>query len=300
LSTPTAPQEAPLARRRSLWLALGEVAARLDRARTLAVASDFDGTLTPIVPRPEGARLDARARRVLARLAARPRTRVAILSGRGLEDLRRRLGAPGIHLAGASGLESLDVAGRRTRHVPAGRGLPAALRASLEAWCRRFPGAWVEDKGATLAVHLRSVAPAQRAPLAAGVRRRAARLPRPARLVRGLEVFEILPDVAWDKSAALARWLRGLRDPLVLYFGDDTVDEPVHAAVRARGGLAVAVGERASQAEFSLADPRQVVWFLEWLEREWREGSPPGYRARATSGRPHRRARGGGLAGRPS
>lgn len=93
----------------------------------------------------------------------------------------------------------------------------------------------------------------------------------------GRKVFEFLPAVEWDKAAALDAWLGDLGEPLVFFFGDDAVDEPVHEVVRRRGGVTVAVARRATSAEYGLPDAAQVVWFLEWLAREWREAMPPGY-----------------------
>ena len=104
----------------------------------------------------------------------------------------------------------------------------------------------------------------------AGVRRRARPFRGQAQLVHGKRVFEVMPAVPWEKSAALKLWLDG-RDSAgtLFYFGDDTNDEPVHRLVRQRGGIAVAVGRVVSAAEFGLPSPDEVVWFLEWLERQW-------------------------------
>ena len=86
-----------------------------------------------------------------------------------------------------------------------------------------------------------------------------------------------MPAVDWDKTAALESWLERMAEPLVFFFGDDLVDEPVHEAVRRRhGGVSVAVGRSSSLAEYALPDSTQVVWFLEWLAREWREAAPRG------------------------
>ena len=79
-----------------------------------------------------------------------------------------------------------------------------------------------------------------------------------------------MPASGWDKAAALERWLESSGpETLLFYFGDDTRDEPVHAAVRRRGGLAVAVDRIVSQAEYALPTSGDVIWFLEWLDREW-------------------------------
>lgn len=132
------------------------------------------------------------------------------------------------------------------------------------------PGAWVEDKRFSYALHYRGVAPALQPAFGAGVRRRARPFRNQVQLVHGKRVFEIMPAVAWEKSAALRLWLDERQaSGTLLFFGDDTSDEPVYRTVRERGGIAVAVGRTVSAAEFSLPSPAEVIWFLEWLENEW-------------------------------
>ena len=84
-------------------------------------------------------------------------------------------------------------------------------------------------------------------------------------------MFEVLPALHRDKSTALIEWLGAHEGALPFYFGDDANDEVVYPSVRACGGIAVAVGRTASRAEYALAAPGHVIWFLEWLMREWRE-----------------------------
>jgi len=211
-----------------------------------------------------------RTRATLHRLAGLPDLDLAVLSGRRLDDLERQFNGGRLFLAGAGGLESRDEHGRRQVHLPADTHLPEPLRESLETWCAGFPGAWVEDKRFSYALHYRAVPSARQPAFGAGVRRRARPFRGQAQLVHGKRVFEIMPAVPWEKSAALGLWLdtRASRGTLI-YFGDDTNDEPVHRLVRGRGGIAVAVGRAVSAAEYGLPAPEEVVWFLEWLEREW-------------------------------
>jgi trehalose-phosphatase len=246
------------------------------------VATDFDGTLTPIVRRPGLAVLGSRARAALAALVALPRARVAVISGRRLDDLRHHIGMRRLFLAGTGGLESQDERGRRTLHLPPGCEIPGVVREALEAWCAKFRGAWLEDKGVAVALHYRAL-PARRAPgFRAGVRRIAARAPGRTRLLQGKQVVEVMPAFAWDKAAAVRYWHQHHgRGGLLFYFGDDTNDEPAHQLVRRRRGISVGVGRRTTRAEYALDSELQVVWFLEWLAREWR----------ARSGFPRRRAR---------
>jgi trehalose-phosphatase len=258
-----------MARLTPLWLRLPAIASRLRETPSVMVATDYDGTLTPIVGRPEEAGLPPRTRRALERLARLPRLSVAVLSGRSLDDLQACLGLGGIYLSGASGLETLEPAGRRRVHLPPGEGLPEALRAALEEWCARFPGAWIEDKRVSFAAHYRAVPERFQAAFGAGVRRRFRPHRDRATLVHGKKVFEVMPPVRWNKASALERWLRTRRGALAFYFGDDTNDEPVFRRLRRDGGITVAVGRPGSRAEYLLGSPDEVVWFLEWLAREW-------------------------------
>jgi trehalose 6-phosphate phosphatase len=254
-----------------LWLSLDTIARRMRSANSIAIAVDYDGTLTPIVEHPDQAALSPRARAVLERLASAPGVNLAVLSGRQIDDLRTRLGFEGAFLAGAGGLETLDAAGHRHTHVPPGQGLPPELEPMLAAWCARFEGAWLEAKGPAMSLHFRAVSAAHQPAFCSGVRRRLARFRSGARLVHGKKVFDVLPAIAWDKASVIPRWLGSGPPPdLLFYFGDDTLDEPVYDLISSHpGGYAVAVDRIASRARYVLHSPADVLWFLEWLEREW-------------------------------
>src|SRR5690349_21892365 len=189
------------------WRDRRRLAARLAKARTLWLASDFDGTLVPIEDHPVAVRTSLPARKVLSRLAATPGVRLGVLSGRRLADLDRTLGVRGVFLSGLGGLETRRPGRGVRRHVPAPRRLDPALRQRLEAWVSGFAGAWLEDKDLCWAVHDRAVEPRRRARLRAGVLRRL-RAPRVrARWIVGWRVIEVMPDVAVDKGVALRGWL---------------------------------------------------------------------------------------------
>lgn len=261
-----------MAKLEPLWLHLHAIAERMGEAGTLSVATDYDGTITPIVSHPGEVELPGRAKRALERLSAVAGVRVMVLSGRSLEDLRRQIGVRGLSLGGNAGLESEDEQGQREVHVPPGKEVPASLRSELETWCQRFPGAWLEDKGHSIALHYRNVPQRFQGAFGAGVRRRARPHRGAASLVHGKKVFEVMPAISWNKADALERWWdqRGM----LFFFGDDTHDEPVHARVVEKGGVSVAVGRVVSKAGFALRGPDEVIWFLEWLGREWQERHP--------------------------
>jgi len=257
-------------RLKPLWLHLATIAQRLRGATTLALACDFDGTLAPIVAQPGQASVSQRTRVALARLTRLDHVRVAFLSGRTLDDLIPRVGLEGVFYAGAAGLEIQRESGKREGHLPPDATLPDELRASLQEWADRFPGAWLEDKRFSLALHYRNVAPDKQGALDAGVRRRYRRFADRAHLVHGKKVFEFMPSVSRDKAWALQQWMNpSPQDALFFYLGDDTNDEPALALVRKLGGISVAVGRTTSVAEYALDSPEGVTWFLEWLATEW-------------------------------
>jgi trehalose-phosphatase len=251
-----------------LWLSAGSLGEQLRRADSLHVGLDFDGTLTPLSADSRETTLPVRAHEVLERLSLRAGARLAFLSSRTLDDLWRRVGIEGVFYAGSSGLETLDERGRREIHT--GAALPQPLLHELDRWCQRFPGARLESSGSSCALHFAGVAPSLQPAFGAGVRRRLRPHDPQLILVHGRAAFEVMPAGGWDKAAALERWLESAGPgTLLFYFGDDTRDEPVHAAVRRRGGLAVAVDRIISHAEYVLPAPGDVIWFLEWMDREW-------------------------------
>lgn len=225
-----------------------ELAARLHRRRgPVGLLFDYDGTLTPIVQRPGEATLEDDVRTRLLNLVARPDTHVAIVTGRGLEQLRALTGAlPGITLAVNGGLRVVDADGDRV-HPEVARARPLLERAvaRLEQLAARAPGAVVEDKTYSLALHFRAC-PQLEPMLAAAMNEE---LEPGLRVIHGKAVFELQPDVAWDKGAActelLDRW--GVTDAC-LFAGDDTIDEPAFEAVQDRGGLGVRVGDASATA----------------------------------------------------
>jgi trehalose-phosphatase len=248
---------------------------RLARARAgrLFLALDFDGTLAPIVPSPAAAALPAAARAALLRLAQRPDTDLAIVSGRALEDLRPRVGIPDLYYAGNHGLE-IEGPGVQEVHQEATSARPdiVACAAVLRERLAGLEGAVLEDKGLTLSVHYRQ------APDRATVERvRAVALESCAaapglRATEGKMVVEIRPAVDWDKGRAVRFLLEilGAAAPAAgpaLFIGDDRTDEDAFRALDQRGdGVIVAPTPPALTAATAyLRSPAEVVCFLESL-----------------------------------
>jgi alpha,alpha-trehalase len=245
-----------------------EIARQVGRKRVFLFL-DYDGTLTPIVERPEQAHLHEEVRRILER-ATRGCT-VAIISGRDLDDVRDRVQIAGIYYAGSHGF---DIAGPRGLRLqrPKGRILPVLDEAErdLGRALDTIPGARVERKRFSIAAHYRSAAAGDVGRVQEAVHRVADAHP-DLRTAEGKKVLELQPAIDWDKGKAVL-WLidvLGLDDPQVLplYIGDDTTDEDAFRAL-AEAGITIRVGRgaRDTQAQYVLADTGEVKGFLErWV-----------------------------------
>ncbi len=235
--------------------------------RPIAVFLDYDGTLTPIVERPEDALLAPATRAAVETLAAR--CLVAVVSGRDLDDVRALVGIDTLYYAGSHGF---DIEGPDVRRAhPAAEGQVdelAAAAAALERGLAGIAGAQVERKRFAVAVHDRRVAEAERARVAEAVGAVAAEHPQ-LRRTGGKRVHELRPGVDWDKGRAIRWLLEALcpgEPPLALYLGDDETDEDAFAALRSDGvPVLVAEAPRATRARYRLSDPDAVRRFLSEL-----------------------------------
>lgn len=246
---------------------LAEQLARRAADGPAGVLLDYDGTLAPIATLPEGAQPGPETRAALLALAARARMRVAVLTGRSVNGLLTASGPlAGITIAGNGGL-SIVGGGIEWVHPDVARNLPAlrAVATRLTQVALQFPGSRLEDKELSIALHFR-LAPEAAAPLLEEVHTALTEEGAGLRLVHGKMVYEIQPDVPWDKGAAAAALLKrwGI-DTAAMFIGDDVIDEPAFVEMNRRGALGVRVGrpDAATNAAWRLAGPADVQRTLE-------------------------------------
>jgi trehalose 6-phosphate phosphatase len=244
--------------------------------RRLAVFLDYDGTLTPIVDRPEHAILSEDMRTSLSRLARQ--VPVCIVTGRKLSEIRDLVKLGGLVYAGAHGFDIWSGKDRPMHHE-IGRDYIDKLSsaaATLRETLADVPQVLIENKTYAVAIHYRLVDPSRIPEIetavdtylqqADGLRR-----------TDGKKVFELRPDIDWDKGKAVL-WILdalGLRAEhiLPLYIGDDVTDEDAFRALKGRG-LSFFVGraERPTAADYRLADPSEVGRFLTLLTNTLKDG----------------------------
>jgi trehalose 6-phosphate phosphatase len=225
-----------------------------------AVLLDIDGTLAPIVERPEDAAVPEPTRTEVGRLSEKYGL-VACVSGRPSTDARRLVGVDGIEYVGVHGLESDPEARRFTPQ--------------LEAFAERIAWPWtVEDKaGVTLSFHYREAEDEEdalrRADAVAEAAESAGLKPH-----RGRKVLEVRPPVHADKGTAVRRLLEGRPLTRALYAGDDTTDLDAFRGLDEAGldvALKISVGSPEmnprllTEADLVVDGPGELLAFLRTL-----------------------------------
>ena len=252
------------------WDEIGE---RLGRG-TPVLFFDYDGTLTPIVERPEDAHLGDAMRAALARLSHL--CPVAVVSGRDVAFVMREVGLGDLWYLGSHGFDvvapsGVDVSTGREHEFAAFLGPLDEAEEGLRRRLVDVVGAQVERKKFAVAVHYRRVADDEVPLVEQTVEAEAERHPE-LRVSGGKRVFEIRPDIDWDKGRAVLWALRALgvdrAAAVPLYVGDDVTDEDAFAVLAATSvgpralSIVVGGGERGTRAEFSLPDTDALEEFL--------------------------------------
>jgi trehalose 6-phosphate phosphatase len=219
------------------------------RPERTGIFTDFDGTLSEIVDRPEDAVPVDGVVRALSDLARRFAV-VGVVSGRSLDDLRARLAPDGVVLAGSYGRERSD---RSSGRRPSEGWEPVAAAAA--AMISDLPGVVLERKGAGIALHYRT-APAHEQE----VRRRAAVLAEEFELqiMQGRLVSELV-RAGPGKADAVAALASEHDLEAVLVAGDDVADIEVFDWARTAPLRSVVVGVASEEAPASLVEKADLV-----------------------------------------
>ena len=239
--------------------------------RHVCLFLDYDGTLAPIVQKPEYAILPAETRELLKTLSKNGRCGLTIISGRALPDVKKLVGLKNIMYVGNHGME-IEGADVHYQHpVPTGykndlKQISTILHQALAG----TDGVIIEDKGYSISLHYRLV-DSKIIPLVKGSFEKAvsAYVQKKRIAVReGKMVLEVRPPLDWDKGKA-ALWLLDKKYALCkhvqtfpIYIGDDLTDEDAFVLLKDRG-LTIVVGKpEGSKAQYYLNDTAEVVELL--------------------------------------
>lgn len=246
---------------------------------------DYDGTLSPIAETPDKAVIPDRTKDILFELAETPNCKVAVISGRALKDISRRVGIKNIVYAGNHGLEIKGpninfkdpVSSAQVKTIK-------EVKAKLKEGLSPIKGVLIEDKGLSLSVHYR-LADKENMP---AIMAKFYTIIFPYEFANNIQVrsgkmvLEIRPPVSWDKGTAVL-WLLGKRPfeirgkrvkVIPIYIGDDATDEDAFKSLKDKG-ITVSVGKSyRGGADFYLKDTEEMPRFLEAILKSITPGAP--------------------------
>ena len=235
------------------------------KAKRFILFLDFDLTLSPLVKNPADAILPENTKILLKKLLEY--IRIVIVSGRALQDVKKRVNIPRVIYVGNHGLEH-EINGV-VKSIP----IPILSRQGLEKTKkkllklkRKYNGVFVEDKKFTLALHYRLISPKNQPSLLADIKKINIELE--SYSLHGVlykKTFEIRPNIRNDKgiiSLFLVKKLDNHKN--VIYIGDGKTDEDAFRLLKS--GITIKVGKsRHSVAKYYVHNTNEVKKFLKWL-----------------------------------
>lgn len=238
---------------------------------------DYDGTLTNITTTPEKALMPRQTRTALRRLSELPKHKIAIVSGRSLKDVIKKIRLRNnIVYVGNHGFEIKGPKIKFKSPVPLGyRKALEEIREKLNKALARVKGVFVEDKGFSLSLHYRLADKKDIQKIKTEFY--SVLVPYEVRhnviVATGKKIFEVRSSANWNKGKVVL-WLLARQkfllknkktDILPVYIGDDVTDEDAFEALKNKG-LTIRVGKlKKSSARYYVRDVKEVVEFLERL-----------------------------------
>lgn len=255
-----------------LWQNLDKITALFKQSPIKILMLDFDGTLTPIVKSPDQAKLSTTMKNLLVKLSQKEGFYLAILSGRRLEDLKKKVNLKNIIYAGNHGLEG-EIFGEKYLFPVPSKALwtLGKIKEQLNQITDKFKETFIEDKDLTLSFHYR-LADQQQIPkikLLINQMLKPYITDRSVSVIAGKKVIDITPNVNWGKGDFAALVIKKISDrtknhPVAIVIGDDTTDENVFHKLKNQ--ITITVGEkRQSNARYFLKNPNEVVKLLQLL-----------------------------------
>lgn len=246
-----------------------EVIQRVQSSKNILLFLDYDGTLVPIKGSPQLALLSPQKRNLLINLAKK--YFLCIASGRSLSEIQKYVGIQNISYIGNHGLE-VCLKNRHWTHPQAVEIKPILHRTlrTIKSKIKDFRGAFIEDKGLTASIHYRLLPRNRRRQISEIVNEETALKSRWLKVTEGKMVFEIKPNIDWDKGKGVLKllgWLNLKEEPLLIYIGDDETDESAFRALEGMGITFVVARKRNSSARYRFSNVEEVWQFLKTLKK---------------------------------
>jgi len=235
----------------------------------LLLMLDFDGTLVPIMNNPADCYLSPEIRRYLSMICHAKGFAVAVISGRSLSDVRKRVPVRGIYYSGSHGLEifgpTFNFAHPDAVHMKAAID---RLRKLIMKRMGHIEGLTIEKKRFSFSCHYRMM---EKRNVGKMTKKLIALLSEDSdhehiTVMRGKKVIEVIPGIDWNKGNAVKVIMDHLRHKFIpVYVGDDTTDEFAFRALN-NIGLTVRVGRsKKSFASYYIREQKDIVQFLRYI-----------------------------------
>ncbi|MCM8787358.1 MAG: trehalose-phosphatase [Candidatus Omnitrophica bacterium] len=232
---------------------------------------DYDGTLTPIAKTPQEATLLPETKKLLRRLIKNRYCQLAIISGRALKDIKKKIGINRVIYAANHGLE---IEGPKIKFkYPTSskyKHILKNIRNKLKINLSTIKGTFIEDKGLSLSLHYRLVKK-NNIPKVKKILHQATAAYKKVnkiKIKKAKKAFEITPPVVWNKGRAMLWLLEKLnagftkKETMPIYLGDDLTDEDAFEVLHNKG-ITIFVGRpKKTEAQYYLKNTQEVRNFL--------------------------------------
>lgn len=245
----------------------------------LLICTDFDGTVVNFTGVPSDTELPKSSEDLLNRLAELENLHLAVISGRGFEELTRLVPIENATIAGNHGLKIRFEDGT-TRKPEMGEKIRSAVKGLKEEVRGNFgdlEGIIIENKGFGLALHYRQYRGEGKV-----IRDKFYRIWEDHKIpllevIQGAKLLEVRPAM-WNKGDAVKLLRKRYGGPPTIYIGDDTTDEDAFAVLNETdSGFPILVTKRKevnTKARYRLESPEKVHEFLETLYEDFNGISP--------------------------
>jgi trehalose 6-phosphate synthase/phosphatase len=244
---------------------IGSISTKYQQADRRLLFLDYDGTLMPIMRKPNLSAPDPQVLTLLGDLALSESTEVVIISGRNFQILEDWLGHLPIHLVAEHGASFRLKGGKWQHHTDVDPSWKNLIRSTFEMITKRSPGSFVEEKKYTIAWHYREMESA------VGFSRSRELLDNLYHLIRnthlnvldGNKVVEVRA-AGIDKGVATRKFVDLFPSDFVFAIGDDKTDEDIFQVLQ-QSAVTVKVGEDMTSAKFSVANQQDAFNLLRHL-----------------------------------
>ncbi len=232
---------------------------------------DYDGTLTPIVSRPEDAVISDKMKETLKQLAEI--FTVAVVTGRDKEDVQNLVGIDNLIYAGSHGYIITGPDGLYMEHPDSKKIIPKLdeIEKFVEKELKdKTKGTQIDRKRYAIGIHYRNARPEDEK-VVYEIAERVIEKYDGHKIGEGKKIVEIKPDIDWHKGKAVEWILNALdlnedKSIVPVYIGDDATDEDAFETLKNHGiGILVGSHGKKSHAGYWLKDVFQVRKFFEKL-----------------------------------